>query len=222
MARRMRVLLADDHPIVRDGLKAILEAEPDIEVVGEAASGQEAAEMVGRLKPDIIIMDLAMPGMSGIEATRHIKQQNPDIKIMALTMHDSDEYFFQVINAGASGYFVKGGSSADLVSALRTVGQGDVFLYPSMAKKLVSDYLSRVRTGKDKDKGTIEGLTEREREVMRLLAEGRSNQEIADLLVLSVSTVQTHSAHILAKLGLHSRTELVRFAIRQGIISLDP
>ena len=214
------MLLADDHPIVRDGLKAILEAEPDIEVVGEAASGQEAAEMVGRLKPDIIIMDLAMPGMSGIEATRHIKQQNPDIKIMALTMHDSDEYFFQVINAGASGYFVKGGSSADLVSALRTVGQGDVFLYPSVATKLVSDYLTRVRTGKDR--GSFEGLTEREREVMRLLAEGRSNQEIADLLVLSVSTVQTHSAHILAKLGLHSRTELVRFAIRQGIISLDP
>lgn len=216
----MRVLLADDHPIVRDGLKAILEAQPDIEVVGEAASGQEAAEKVGRLKPDIVIMDLAMPGMSGIEATRHIKQQSPDIKIMVLTMHDSDEYFFQVINAGASGYFVKGGSSAELVSALRTVGQGDVFLYPSVAKKLVSDYLVRVRTGKER--GSFEGLTEREREVMRLIAEGRSNQEIADLLVLSVSTVQTHSSHILAKLGLHSRTELVKFAIRQGIISLDP
>jgi two-component system response regulator NreC len=220
MTRKMRVLLADDHPIVRDGLKAILEAQPDIEVVGEAASGQEAVEKVGRLKPDIVIMDLAMPGMSGIEATRHIKRQNPDIKVMALTMHDSDEYFFQVINAGASGYYVKGGSSVELLSALRTVGKGDVFLYPSVAKKLLSDYLARVRTGKDR--GSFEGLTEREREVLRLIAEGRNNQEIADLLVLSVSTVQTHSAHILAKLGLHSRTELVRFAIRQGIISLDP
>ena len=219
MTRKMRVLLADDHPIVRDGLKAILEAQPDIEVVGEAASGQEAVEKVGRLKPDIVIMDLAMPGMSGIEATRRIKQQNPDVKIMALTMHDDDEYFFQVINAGASGYYIKGGPSAELVTALRTVGQGDVFLYPSLAKKLVSDYLARVHTGKEK--GSLDGLTEREREVMRLIAEGRSNQEIADLLVLSVSTVQTHSAHILAKLGLHSRTELVRFAIRQGIITLD-
>ena len=220
MSRRMRVLLADDHRIVRDGLKAILEAQPDIEVVGEAASGQEASEQVAKLKPDIVIMDLAMPGMNGIEATRQIKQHNPDVKIMALTMHDSDEYFFQVINAGASGYFVKGGSSAELVSALRTVGQGDVFLYPSVAKKLVGDYLARVRTGKDR--GSFEGLTEREREVVRLIAEGRNNQEIAEILVLSVSTVQTHSSHILSKLGLHSRTELVKFAIRQGIISLDP
>ncbi|MBI4297772.1 MAG: response regulator transcription factor [Chloroflexi bacterium] len=215
----MRVLIADDHAIVRDGLRAILEAQPDMEVVGEAAGGQEAVEKAWQLKPDIVMMDLAMPGMSGMEATRHIRQQSPEVKIMALTMHESDEYFFQIINAGASGYFVKGGSSAELVSALRTVGQGDVFLYPSMAKKLLGDYLTRVRTGKDRE--SFEGLTEREREVLRLIAEGRTNQEIADLLVLSVSTVQTHRAHIMAKLGLHSRTELVKFAIRQGIISLD-
>ncbi len=219
MASKMRVLIADDHAIVRDGLKAILETQSDIEVAGEAADGHEAVDQARQLKPDIIIMDLTMPGMGGLEATRRIKEESPDIKIMALTMHESDEHFFQVINAGASGYFIKGGSSAELVAALRTVWQGDVFLYPSMAKKLLGDYLKRVRTGKDKE--SYEGLTDREREILRLVAEGRSNQEIAEMLILSASTVQTHRAHIMAKLGLHSRTELVKFAIRRGIVSLD-
>ncbi len=219
MASKMRILIADDHAIVRDGLRAILETQADIEVAGEAADGQEAVDKARNLKPDIVIMDLTMPGVGGLEATRRIKQESPDIKIMALTMHESDEHFFQVINAGASGYFIKGGSSGELVSALRTVWQGDVFLYPSMAKKLLGDYLKRVRTGKDKE--SYEGLTDREREILRLVAEGRSNQEIADLLILSASTVQTHRAHIMAKLGLHSRTELVKFAIRRGIVSLD-
>ncbi|MBI4294619.1 MAG: response regulator transcription factor [Chloroflexi bacterium] len=219
MSDKMRVLIADDHAIVREGLRAILEAQADIEIVAEAANGQEAVEKTEHLKPDIVIMDLTMPGMGGLEATRQIKQSSPDVKIIALTMHESDEYFFQILHAGASGYFIKGGSSAELVSALRAVWQGDVFLYPSMTKRLLGDYLKRVRTGKDKE--SYEGLTEREREILKLIAEGRTNQEIADLLVLSPSTVQTHRAHIMAKLGLHSRTDLVKFAIRRSIIALD-
>ena len=217
MAKSMRVLIVDDHAIIRDGLRAIMEAQPDIEVVGEAMEGREALEKADELRPDVVIMDLTMPGMGGLEATRQLKLLHPDIRVMALTMHESDDYFFQVLQAGADGYFVKGGSSAELLSALRTVSQGEVFLYPSMATRLLKDYLKPARAGRDR----YEGLTDREVEILKLVAEGRSNQEIGDLLVVSVSTVQTHRAHVMAKLGLHSRTELVKYAIRQGIISLD-
>ena len=217
MAKRMKVLIVDDHAIIRDGLRAILEAQPDIEVVGEAMEGREALEKADKLRPDVVIMDLTMPGMGGLEATRQLKLLHPDVRVMALTMHESDDYFFQVLQAGADGYFVKGGSSAELLSALRTVSQGEVFLYPSMATRLLKDYLKPARAGRDR----YEGLTDREVEILKLVAEGRSNQEIGDLLVVSVSTVQTHRAHVMAKLGLHSRTELVKYAIRQGIISLD-
>lgn len=214
---KMRILIVDDHVIVREGLRAILEAQPDIEVVEEAAEGLEAVNKTQELRPDIVIMDITLPGMSGLEATRLIKKQNAESKILALTMHESDEYLFQMLDAGASGYFVKGGSSKELIGALRAVWRGDVFLYPSMAKKLLKDYLERVRAGQDKE--SYDGLTEREREVIRLIAEGRTNQEIAELLVLSPSTVQTHRAHIMAKLGLHSRTDLVKYAIRRGFIT---
>ena len=217
MAKSMRVLIVDDHAIIRDGLRAIMEAQPDIEVVGEAMEGREALEKADELRPDVVIMDLTMPGMGGLEATRQLKLLYPDVRVMALTMHESDDYFFQVLQAGADGYFVKGGSSAELLSALRTVSQGEVFLYPSMATRLLKDYLKPARAGRDR----YEGLTDREVEILKLVAEGRSNQEIGDLLVVSVSTVQTHRAHVMAKLGLHSRTELVKYAIRQGIISLD-
>jgi len=217
VAKRMRVLIVDDHAIIRDGLRAILEAQPDIEVVGEAMEGREALEKADELRPDVVIMDLTMPGMGGLEATRQLKLLYPDVRVMALTMHESDDYFFQVLQAGADGYFVKGGSSAELLSALRTVSRGEVFLYPSMATRLLKDYLKPARAGRDR----YEGLTDREVEILKLVAEGRSNQEIGDLLVVSVSTVQTHRANLMAKLGLHSRTELVKYAIRQGIISLD-
>ena len=217
MAKSMRVLIVDDHAIIRDGLRAIMEAQPDIEVVGEAMEGREALEKADELRPDVVIMDLTMPGMGGLEATRQLKLHHPDIRVMALTMHESDDYFFQVLQAGADGYFVKGGSSAELLSALRTVSHGEVFLYPSMATRLLKDYLKPARAGRDR----YEGLTDREVEILKLVAEGRSNQEIGDLLVVSMSTVQTHRANLMAKLGLHSRTELVKYAIRQGIISLD-
>jgi two-component system response regulator NreC len=216
---QMRVLIADDHVIVREGLRALLEAQPDIQVVGEATDGEEAVNRTREVQPDIVLMDITMPGMNGLEATRQIRQYNPDVKILVLTMHEGDEYFFKFLEAGASGYFVKGGSSTELVSALRAVWHGDVFLYPTMAKKLLSDYLQRVKAGQDKQ--SYDGLTNREREIVKLIAEGHTNQEIADLLVLSIATVQTHRAHIMAKLGLRSPTELVKYALRRGFITLD-
>ena len=216
---KIRVLIADDHAIVREGLRALLEVQPDIEVVGEATDGEEAVNKTVEVQPDIVLMDITMPRMNGLEATRQIKQRSPDIKILVLTMHEGDEYFFNILDAGASGYFVKGGSSSELISALRAVWHGDVFLYPVMAKKLLHDYLQRVGAGDHKER--YDGLTNREREILKFIAEGHTNQEIADLLVLSTATVQTHRAHIMAKLGLHSRTELIKYAIRRGFITLD-
>ncbi len=216
---KIRVLIVDDHVIVREGLRALLEAQPDIEIVSEAASGEEAVNKTREVQPDIVLMDITMPGMNGLEATGQIRQHSPNVKILVLTMHESDDYFFRSLEVGASGYFIKGGSSSELVTALRAVWQGDVFIYPTMAKKLLSDYLQRVRTGHDKE--SYDGLTNREREILKLIAEGHTNQEIADLLVISTATVQTHRAHIMAKLNLHSRTELIKYAIRRGFITLD-
>ncbi len=216
---KIRVLIVDDHVIVREGLHALLEAQPDIEVVGEATDGEEAVNKTREVQPDIVLMDITMPGMNGLEATRHIRQHSPDVKILVLTMHEGDEYFFKMLDAGASGYFIKGGSSSELITALRVVWSGDVFLYPTMAKKLLSDYLQRVRTGQDKE--SYDGLTNREREILKLIAEGHTNQKIADLLVIGLATVQTHRAHIMAKLGLRSPTELIKYAIRRGFITLD-
>jgi two-component system response regulator NreC len=216
---KMKVLIADDHAIVREGLRALLEVQPDIKVVGEATDGKEALTRVKEIQPDIVLMDITMPGINGLEATWLIKQQNPDVKILVLTVHEGDEYFFKMLDAGASGYFVKGGSSSELIAALRTVWHGDVFLYPTVVKKLLSEYLQRV--GQGNDKKTHDGLTRRERQILKIIADGNTNQEIADQLVLSPTTVQTHRAHIMTKLGLHSRTELVKYAIRRGYITLD-
>ncbi len=217
--KKMRVLIADDHVIVREGLLAILQAQPDIEVVGEATDGKQAVTRTKELRPDIVLMDITMQGMNGLEATYQIKQDYPDVKILVLTMHESDEYFYKMLTAGASGYFVKGGSSSELISALRVVWQGDVFLYPSMAKKLLSDYLQRLDAERDRESYDV--LTKRERQILTLIAEGRTNQEIAELLFLSAATVQTHRANIMKKLGLHNRTELIKYAIRRGFITLD-
>ena len=219
MSDKIRVMIVDDHVIVREGLRSLLEAQPDIKVAGEATDGEEAVSKTREIQPDIVLMDITMPGMSGLEATRQIRRQSPDAKILALTMHEGDEYFFKILEAGASGYFIKGGSSSELISALRAVHQGDVFIYPTMAKKLLNDYLKRVRAGQDKE--SYDGLTNREREILKLIAEGHTNQDIADLLVLSIATVQTHRAHIMAKLGLRSPAELIKYAVRHGFITLD-
>ena len=216
---KIRVVIADDHAIVREGISSLLETQPDIEVAGEARNGQEVLDKARELKPDIILMDITMPGMSGLEATRLVREQNPDTKVLVLTMHEGDEYFFKLLDAGASGYLVKGCSSEELVTAMRAVHRGDVFLYPTMTTKLLSDYLRRNRGGGDKEIG--DGLTNREMEVLKYVADGHTNQEIAERLVLSVATVQTHRANIMAKLGLHNAAELVKYAIRHGFISLD-
>jgi two-component system response regulator NreC len=180
--KKIRVLVADDHTIVREGVCILLEAQSDIEVVGEAADGQEAVARVRELHPDIVLIDIAMPNLNGMEATRAIKRDNPQVQIIALTMYESDEYFFQVLNAGASGYILKKAASADLLAAIRAVYAGEVFLYPSVARRLVSDYLSRVKSGEEKS--SYDGLTAREREVLKLIAEGHTNQAIAGKLVI--------------------------------------
>ena len=215
----MRVMIADDHLIMREGLRALLESHEGIEVIGEATNGQEAIDQVGPLKPDIILMDISMPVMNGLEATRAIKKANPEVKILILTMHEGETYFFNILEAGASGYFIKGGSASDLVTALQVVHNGNVFLYPSMAKKLLVDYLQRAETGLDRE--NLNGLTPREQEVLKLVAEGYNNQEIGTQLSLSPATVQTHRSNIMGKLNLHRRTELTKYAIKHGLISLD-
>jgi len=215
----IRVLIADDHTVVRQGLRALLEAQPDIRVVGEAGDGAEAVHLAREMRPAVVIMDITMPVMDGLAATRAIKRDTPEVQVLILTMHESDEYFFRALQAGASGYVLKQAAASDLIAAIRAVARGEVFLYPSVARKLVSDYLSRAKAGEAPD--VYEQLTPREREVLVLIAESLSNREIARRLMLSLSTVQTHYSHILEKLSLHNRAELIKYAIRRGLIDLD-
>jgi two-component system response regulator NreC len=213
---KVRVLIVDDHAIVRDGVRMILEAQPDIEVVGEASDGREALEAARQLSPGVVLMDIAMPGMNGLEATAAIRQELPDVQVLILTMHEDYEYFFELLRAGASGYVLKGASSDDLVSAIRAVHQGGVYLHPAVAKNLVSDYVKRMEPGEDRAR--YDGLSDRERQVLKLVAEGKTSRQIAEDLFLSVNTVQTHRAHIMEKLGLHNRTDLIRYALRKGLV----
>lgn len=213
---RIRILVADDHTIVREGIRLLLEAQPDMEVVGDAADGEQAVSAVRQLQPDVVLIDIAMPKLNGLEATRAIKREFPQVQVIALTMYESDEYFFQVLNAGASGYVLKKAASADLLGAVRAVHAGDVFLYPSVARRLVSDYMTRVKSGEEQS--SFDRLTQREREVLRLVAEGHTNQEIADKLVISASTVQTHRTRIMQRLNLHNRAELIQYAVRKGLL----
>lgn len=215
-ATKIRVLLADDHAIVREGIKRILAEEPDIEVVGEAGDGLEAVEMAKKLKPDVAILDITMPALNGIEATRQIRSSLPNTHTLTLTMHEDDTYVFQLLKAGAAGYVVKRAAATDLVQAVRAAQRGEAFLYPSVAKAVVADYLKRLEEGEGKE--MYDGLTEREKEILTLIADGATNQEIARKLFISIKTVQTHRAHIMEKLNLHDRTKLVRYAIRKGLI----
>jgi DNA-binding NarL/FixJ family response regulator len=213
---KIRVLVVDDHTIVREGVHILLDAQSDIEVVGEAADGQEALVRARELQPEIALVDIAMPGLNGLDLTRALKRDWPQIKVIVLTMYESDEYFFQVLDAGASGYVLKKAASADLVAAIRAVHAGDVFLYPSVARRLVSDYLARVKSGEEQN--SYDGLTPREREVLKLVAEGHTNQAIAEKLVISPSTVQTHRTRIMQRLNLHNRVELIQYAVRKGLL----
>jgi two-component system, NarL family, response regulator NreC len=216
---KIRLMLADDHEIVRAGLRMLLSTQDDIEIVAEVDDGKVAVERAKELKPDVVLMDISLPGLDGFEATRQIKRALPHTAILALTMHESDEYFFKMMQAGASGYVPKKAAPTDLVTAIRTVHEGNVFLYPSLAKALVRDYMGRATQGDDR--AALDGLTDREQEVLRLIADGQTNQEIADKLTISVKTVERHRANIMGKLNLHSRTELVKYAIRKGLIEVE-
>lgn len=213
---KTKILIADDHALVREGIRMILSKEPDFEVLGEAADGQQALTLVETLHPQVVVMDLSMPGMGGIEATQQLRLRHPEVAVLALTMHEDESFVFRLLRAGALGYVLKRAAAQDLVQAVRAAARGESFLYPSVAQKVVADYLKRVEAGEDRDR--YDGLTEREREILTLIAGGLSNQQIAQKLFVSIKTVQTHRAHIMEKLNLHDRTELVRYAIRKGLI----
>lgn len=211
----IRLLIVDDHAVVRSGLKMLLENERDVEIVGEASSASEAMEAATRLKPNVILMDIGLPDLSGIDATREIKKRTADVSIVALTIHEDEEYFFKMLEAGASGYVPKRAAPEELITAIRAAATGQVYLYPSLAKLLVRDFLDG---GRAPDEQPSSDLTDREQEVLTYLAEGASNEEIAASLVISPKTVARHRENIMRKLNLHSRSELVRYAIRKGII----
>jgi two-component system response regulator NreC len=219
MSDQIRLLLADDHAVVRSGLRMLLQAQPDMIIVGEAETGQEAIRRVAELSPDVVLMDIEMPGMNGIEATRRIKADAPAAAVLALTMYEDDQYFFEMLRAGASGYVPKRAAPDELVSAIRAVSRGEVFLYPSLAGRLVQDYLRRGPAGEGETPN--DELTPREQEVLTLIAQGFSNNEIADRLVISAKTVDRHRENIMRKLNLHNRVDLVKYALRKGLIGLE-
>ncbi len=213
---KIRLLLVDDHAVVRLGLRMLFENEPDLEIVGEAETAAQALELATRLDPDVALMDIGLPDLSGIEAARALGQACPSCAVVALTIHEDKEYFFKMLEAGASGYVPKRAAPDELLTAIRAAAAGEVYLYPSLTKLLVKDYLSQAVPEDDGSEGSP--LTPREQEVLALLAEGASNQEIGVSLVISPKTVARHRENIMRKLSLHSRAELVRYAIRKGII----
>jgi two-component system response regulator NreC len=202
MNGRVKVLVVDDHEIVREGIRMVLSADPELEVVGVASSGEEAIDQVRDLEPNVVLMDIGMPGLSGF----------------ALTVHDSEGYVFQMLQAGATGYVVKRAPSEDVIQAVKRANAGEAVLHPSVAKLLIKDYLARVAKGEET---SFDTLSDREREILKMIAEGQTNREIAESLFLSIKTVQAHRANLMRKLGMHDRTELVKYAIRKGIIGLD-
>jgi DNA-binding NarL/FixJ family response regulator len=209
--KRIRILLADDHAVVRQGFKMILGAQSDMEIVGEAGNGREAVELAESLRPDVVVMDVAMPELNGIEATRRLASSTPHTRVLALSMHKDSVYVREILRAGARGYLLKDSVAADLVSAVRTVAQGEGYLSPGVSNAVLDDYRRHVTN-------PVDLLTSREREVLQMLAEGKTNKEIAGVLNLSVYTVDAHRGRIMEKLNLHSINELVRFAVRNGLI----
>ena len=209
--KAIRILLADDHAVVRQGFKMILDAQPDMEIVGEAGNGHEAVELAEKLKPDVVVMDVAMPELNGIEATRRVMEGVAHARVLALSMHKDSVYVREVLRAGARGYLLKDSGAADLVSAVRAVARGEGYLSPAVSDAVLDDYRKHVTD-------PIDLLTSREREVLQMLAEGKTNKEIAGVLNLSVYTVDAHRGRIMEKLNLHSINELVRFAVRNGLV----
>jgi len=228
----IRVLLADDHDILRQGLKMLLSLQQDMEVVGEARTGREAVALVQQLQPDVAVLDISMPDMDGLEACQRIRNQQPVTQVLILTMHESEEYFLQALLKGAAGYLVKKAAPTDLQMAIHAVAHGGAFLYPGLAKALIRAYVTPSSAFLDRQDTRnssasslaqeLRCLTPREMEVLKLVAEGRTNQEIADQLVLSIKTIQVHRANVMEKLGLRDITQLVRFAIRHKLIPAGP
>lgn len=216
--QKIRVLVVDDHTIVRDGICALLALAEDIEVVGEAANGNEAMKMVKELEPNVVLMDMAMPVMGGLEATRRISKEFPRTKVLVLTMYDDKEYVFPVIEAGASGFISKAAASSELASGIRSVYHGDSYLSPSVAKLMVEDYQRGGEGGVSRD--PYGQLTDRERDVLKLVAEGYTTQEVSGMLGISPKTVEGHTTNLMAKLDIHRRVDLVKYALRKGIISV--
>ena len=213
---KIRVLIVDDHTLFRESLRSLLKRNSNIEVVGDAENGIEAIAKTARLRPDVVLMDVVMPIMNGMAATRRIKRVTHGVKILALTMYETDQYIHEMLRAGASGYVSKKASGRELNSAIQTVCQGDIYLHHSVAKEIVEGYLGQSKVSTKEDKR--QHLTNRELDILSLVAEGKTNKEIADLLIISISTVQTHRLHLLKKLQVHDRTQLVRYAIREGLV----
>lgn len=225
----IRVLLVDDHAILREGIRYLLSASGEVDVVGEAQDGVEALEMVDRLKPDAVLMDIAMPRMNGIEATTELKKRHPELPVLILSMYDSEEYVLPILKAGASGYVLKRAAAQELVSALKAVVAGQVILHPDVARTVMENLHqghggSHAQAQVEKHVGmhpALEQLTDREREVLTLIAQGLTNQQIGEKLFISIKTVQAHRANLMEKLDLHDAVELTKFAIKTGLVSLD-
>jgi DNA-binding NarL/FixJ family response regulator len=216
---KIRVIIADDHAILREGLRVLLAMAGDIEVVGEAADGHEAIARATALKPDVVLMDVAMPGLGGLEATIELRRTQPDVKVLVLTQYDDREYVRRFLKAGVSGYLLKKSAGTELAAAIRAVARGGLVLDPEVAKEALRE--PPVETGKPGGASPYDSLTDREKQVLKLVAEGKSNKEVAQLLDISVKTAMSHREHIMAKLDLHSRTELIKFALREGVIRVD-
>lgn len=216
MKKHSRILIAEDHTILREGLRALLSAEPDFEVVGEAADGRDAIQGVQDMNPDLVLMDLSMPRMNGLEAIRELKKQNPDTKVVALTVHKTEEFIIATLKAGAEGYVLKDATNAELVSAIRNVSQGKRYLSPGVSQTVIEGYLDARNISETKSAGDV--LTKREREILKLIAEGYKNREIAEDLCISPKTVEKHRSNLMKKLDLHSASALTAYAIERGLV----
>jgi len=212
-----RILLADDHVLVRAGIRSLLEKLPDTEIVGEAGDGREALSLAQARQPNIVLMDVAMPGLNGLEAVARLQKECPEVKVLVLSMHANEEYVIQALRAGACGYLLKDAATVELELALQAVGRGENYLSPAISRQVIDDYMARV-SGQP---GALEHLTPRQREILQLIAEGKNTKEIAALLSVSIKTVETHRAQLMDRLDIHDVPGLVRHAIRKGLISLE-
>lgn len=217
----IRIMLVDDHIVVRTGLRMLLEGQPNLTVIADAADGDEAIRAAQQCKPDVVLMDLSMPhGKDGLTATAELKKLLPDTNVLILTMHDDEEYLFRSIQAGASGYVLKSAPHEELLTAIESVSSGNAYLYPTATKRLMNEYMERVKHGGD-GSDSYETLSDREKEILSWIAKGYSNKEIAENLIISVKTVETHKAHLMEKLGLRTRPDLVKYALKKGLLNFD-